>query len=194
MKTKKMGTYKKMGLILLAGAAGGGLFGALLGAGMELYGSGLASGVGTVLSVLQRVGYIAVKCNSAPSGHIAGIVHGCKCNAVAKRKVSNARYGIANSDGGEARASRECRLTDARYRIGNSDGGEAHATLESILTDARYRIGDSNKGEARANRESRLTNACYRIGNSNRGEIRNIIKSIIPNCSDPLFNYHFVNV
>ena len=43
MKTKKMGTYKKMGLILLAGAAGGGLFGALLGAGMELYGSGIAS-------------------------------------------------------------------------------------------------------------------------------------------------------
>ena len=55
MKTKKMGTYKKMGLILLAGAAGGGLFGALLGAGMELYGSGIASGAGTVLSALQRV-------------------------------------------------------------------------------------------------------------------------------------------
>ena len=50
MKTKKMGTYKKMGLILLAGAAGGGLVGALLGAGMELYGSGLASGAGNVLS------------------------------------------------------------------------------------------------------------------------------------------------
>ena len=41
-----MGTYKKMGLILLAGAAGGGLVGALLGAGMELYGSGIASGAG----------------------------------------------------------------------------------------------------------------------------------------------------
>ena len=63
MKTKKMGTYKKMGLILLAGAAGGGLVGALLGAlvgallgaGMELYGSGIASGAGNVLSALQRV-------------------------------------------------------------------------------------------------------------------------------------------
>ena len=54
-KTKKIGTYKKMGLILLAGAAGGGLVGALLGAGMELYGSGIASGAGNVLSALQRV-------------------------------------------------------------------------------------------------------------------------------------------
>lgn len=84
MKTKKMGTYKKMGLILLAGAAGGGLVGALLGAGMELYGSGIASGAGNVLSALQRVMLPLMIAIGA-----AGILAGESC--IWKMKISERR-------------------------------------------------------------------------------------------------------
>lgn len=55
MKTKKMGTYKKMGLYLLAGITGGGLIGAMLGAGMEMWGSGITSGAADVLDVFRKI-------------------------------------------------------------------------------------------------------------------------------------------
>ena len=56
MKTKKMGTYKKLVLILLAGAAIGGAGGAVLGACVEIFGPGIAAGAEDMpdtLGVLQ---------------------------------------------------------------------------------------------------------------------------------------------
>ena len=57
MKTKKMGTYKKLVLILLAGAAIGGAGGAVLGACVEIFGPGIAAGaedMPDMLGVLQH--------------------------------------------------------------------------------------------------------------------------------------------
>lgn len=58
MKTKKMGTYKKLVLILLAGAAIGGAGGAVLGACVEIFGPGIAAGaedMPDMMGVLQQV-------------------------------------------------------------------------------------------------------------------------------------------
>lgn len=55
MKKKKMGTYRKIGLYLLAGTAGGGLIGAVFGACMEIWGSGITSDAADLMAVWQRL-------------------------------------------------------------------------------------------------------------------------------------------
>lgn len=71
MKTKKMGTYKKLGLYLLGGITIGGMLGAVLGAGMELWGSGITSGAADVLDVFRKI-MLPLMAGIAAAGILAG--------------------------------------------------------------------------------------------------------------------------
>ena len=51
-------------------------------------------------------------------------------------------------------------VSNARDGIGDSYGGQARATIESPVSNARDGIGDGYGGQARATIESPASNAC----------------------------------
>ena len=73
-----------------------------------------------------------------------------------KSIISNARYAIRNSDGGEGGAIIESIISNAGYAVGDGDRGKGGATIESLISNARYAVGDncifttSNKGVCRS--------------------------------------------
>ena len=61
-------------------------------------------------------------------------------------------------------------ISNARYAIADGDGGEGGALIESSISDARNTIRDDNRGEGGAISESPLSNACNVVGNAIVGD------------------------
>ena len=63
------------------------------------------------------------------------IVNGCcEGGAISESLISNARYAITDSDGGEGGARPESPISNARYAVRDSNGGKGGATRESMIS------------------------------------------------------------
>ena len=112
--------------------------------------------------------------------------------------ISNARYTIRDSDGGEGGATRESTTSNARYVIGN--GGIFAACYEgvggcfnnriAIFTTIIYGITTFNYhgSEGGATRESRTSNTRYVFTDSHGGQRSTIYKNIISNARYAFWN------
>lgn len=75
-----------MGLYLLAGITGGGLIGAILGAGMEIWESGITSGASDVLDVFRKI-MLSLMTGIATTWLVVMAVYLISCVKIRKEKL-----------------------------------------------------------------------------------------------------------
>ena len=101
--------------------------------------------------------------------------------------VSNVRYAVRDSGGGDGFAIIESIFSNARYAVGDSYRGEGGATTESIFSNTRHAIRDGDGGEGGTIFERIISNTRYAVssavvgdgfGDGSCGEVK-IIRGIV---------------
>ena len=105
-------------------------------------------------------------------------------SAFFERKVSNARNGIRDGDGGKAGTIPERIVRNARDGIRDANRGKAGTRIERLVFNARNRIRDGDRGKAGTTIKRHVSNARDGIRDVDRGKAGTTIERRASNARD----------